>query len=609
MADVQELSVIPPSGGINERCPLQARCERTCIYQGHELDCPYYAENGKDEYTIADQEERRRQHTQSPTSGAIHPPEGHECVTGLNPHGFCGAASYCTEERRCCIGCPKLCNIRCGYIPSGEPAASEEYTSMIRMIPTEALYPHPDNPRKAVGDVTELAESIRKNGVLQNLTVVPVDEVEAVLREHLDRINQAHSEEELPPHEAYVVVIGHRRLAAAKQAGVEQVPCAVVSMTQTQQVRTMLEENMHREDLTVYEQAQGFQMMLDLGETLETIAKESGFSTTTVRRRLNLLKLDPEKFKASEARGATLTDYMELDKIRDPDTRNQVLDKIGTASFKNELAKAMEQEKRQEIISGFVNAASVFAAKVDKADYAAMEHVCSYDTWNSEKTVETPEDAEEINYYYVVGNYGITIYRDKQEHQETPEEIRQRELREAAENLKAQLAEIRERHFDLRKRFVSDFLCGKKTPPAVMIYAAETMMSGEGSCDTSLLADVLGVEVDVENERDDNPLESISTLREYLGYIGRPRSEAGVLLCVAYASTDGEKNGYWGWNWNASRGVYEYPHEANPGLDRLYQLLVSLGYEMSEEEKKMQDGTHPLFQTGVESEVSGDGGE
>lgn len=44
----------------------------------------------------------------------------------------------------------------------------------------------------------------------------------------------------------------------------------------------MLEENMQRNDLTIYEQAQGFQMMLDLGETAETIAEKTGFSTSTI---------------------------------------------------------------------------------------------------------------------------------------------------------------------------------------------------------------------------------------------------------------------------------------------------------------------------------------
>ena len=42
----------------------------------------------------------------------------------------------------------------------------------IKYIPVSKLWRHPDNPRKDLGDVTELAESIKVNGVLQNLTVV-----------------------------------------------------------------------------------------------------------------------------------------------------------------------------------------------------------------------------------------------------------------------------------------------------------------------------------------------------------------------------------------------------------------------------------------------------
>ena len=44
----------------------------------------------------------------------------------------------------------------------------------IKYIPVSKLWKHPDNPRKDLGDVTELAESIKVNGVLQNLTVVPL---------------------------------------------------------------------------------------------------------------------------------------------------------------------------------------------------------------------------------------------------------------------------------------------------------------------------------------------------------------------------------------------------------------------------------------------------
>jgi len=152
----------------------------------------------------------------------------------------------------------------------------------IKYIPVKKLWQHPDNPRKDLGDVSELAESIKVNGVLQNLTVVPL----------IGEITKKWDGE------SYRVIIGHRRLAAAKLAGLEELPCVVVEMSEREQLSTMLTENMQRSDLTVYEQAQGFQMMLDMGDTVEDIAEKSGFSATTVRRRVKLLELDKDKLRS-----------------------------------------------------------------------------------------------------------------------------------------------------------------------------------------------------------------------------------------------------------------------------------------------------------------------
>ena len=65
----------------------------------------------------------------------------------------------------------------------------------IKYIPVSKLWGHPDNPRKDLGDVTELAESIKVNGVLQNLTVVPL----------IGEITKKWDGE------SYRVIIGHRR--------------------------------------------------------------------------------------------------------------------------------------------------------------------------------------------------------------------------------------------------------------------------------------------------------------------------------------------------------------------------------------------------------------
>jgi ParB family chromosome partitioning protein len=91
--------------------------------------------------------------------------------------------------------------------------------------------------------------------VLQNLTVVPI------LGEY------SHE-----PLGSYRAVIGHRRLAAAKLAGLETVPCIVANMTEHEQLKTMIMENMQRADLTLIEQAGAFQMMMDLGDSINSIA-------------------------------------------------------------------------------------------------------------------------------------------------------------------------------------------------------------------------------------------------------------------------------------------------------------------------------------------------
>ena len=77
----------------------------------------------------------------------------------------------------------------------------------LQYIEVSKIFPHPDNPRKNLGDIQELSDSIKANGVLQNLTVVPMS------------------------NGRYTVVIGHRRLAAAKKAGLPKVPCVVTEMT------------------------------------------------------------------------------------------------------------------------------------------------------------------------------------------------------------------------------------------------------------------------------------------------------------------------------------------------------------------------------------------
>lgn len=86
-------------------------------------------------------------------------------------------------------------------------------------------------------------------------------------------------------------------------------------------------------------------MMLDLGATVEEISKKSGFSQTTVRRRVKMMELDQEKLKEVSSRQLALGDFDQLAEIEDLKLRNKVLEDIGTAEFNSSLAKAKIAEE------------------------------------------------------------------------------------------------------------------------------------------------------------------------------------------------------------------------------------------------------------------------
>lgn len=146
---------------------------------------------------------------------------------------------------------------------------SNYQSNEIKLINTSLIDPHPDNPRKNIGDVTDLAASIKTNGLLTPLSVVPNGE-------------------------RYMVIAGHRRLAACKQAGTGAVPCFILQLDPLQQLEAMVTENCQREQLTVLEEADAIQGMLDLGATTANVAYRLGRSADYVRDRAKAASIGNE---------------------------------------------------------------------------------------------------------------------------------------------------------------------------------------------------------------------------------------------------------------------------------------------------------------------------
>jgi ParB family transcriptional regulator, chromosome partitioning protein len=152
------------------------------------------------------------------------------------------------------------------------PRSGSEPATRITDLPVDDIALNPNNIRGELGDLTDLAASIRRHGILQPVVV---------------RLNPG------SPH-PWQLIAGHRRLAAAYLAGLDVVPAVIRTMAPSDDtaIELMLIENCHRENLTPMEKAAAFGQLRDLGHTQQVIANRTGFSLSSVNHYLLLLDLD-----------------------------------------------------------------------------------------------------------------------------------------------------------------------------------------------------------------------------------------------------------------------------------------------------------------------------
>ena len=401
----------------------------------------------------------------------------------------------------------------------------------IVLVDLDLIDPHPNNPRKDLGDLSELAASMKAQGVLQNLTLVPADGGR------------------------YRCIIGHRRCAAAKQAGLKCVPAVVREMDEKTQASTMLLENMQRSDLTTFEQAKGIQLAMDLGLTRAEISKKTGFSRATIDRRLNILKYDENDTVAALNRGATLLDFMELNKIKNAKTREALVKQLGTSNFKYSIKQARDAEKRKERLSEIEKRIQGKAEKINNA--VGLQYVkYFYSTNNPDEIVaDLPTNTE---LFYTRDSYGIYFYR-----RPTAEEIKASQEADRANAKKqrrlAQLNEANGIAYELRANFINSI-----SPKTAAKHADEIMCFAIYALQRA----------------------SEDYIYKILKVPQQITDPAHTLLRTAYDSMrDCDEKNY------SINGTYI----TNPNLDRIYELIIALGYELSDEERALHDGTHELY--------------
>ena len=184
--------------------------------------------------------------------------------------------------------------------------APEEKGDVVYSVETRKISANPNQPRKVFTDdaIIKLADSIRQYGMIQPITVRKIGE-------------------------EYELISGERRLRAAKELGMDYVPCIIMDITEEKSAEISIIENLIREDLNIFEQAQAIETLIDTYNlTQEEIARRLSNSQSFIANKLRLLRLSSSEKEKILKNNLTERHARALLRIYDTELREKILNQI-----------------------------------------------------------------------------------------------------------------------------------------------------------------------------------------------------------------------------------------------------------------------------------------
>lgn len=219
---------------------------------------------------------------------------------------------------------------------NGKPAFHK--ASVAESVLVALIDESPTNPRKTFANVEDLAEDIKKHGVLQDVLVRP----------HPKKTGR------------FELVFGARRFRASKLAGLKDIPAKVRELDDAKVLELQIVENSQRSDIHPLEEADGYQMLHEKhGWSVEDIAAKVGKSVGTIRARLKLCALAPEARQAVFDEKITMGAALVLARIPHADLQAKAL-KESLASCRQDegpvSARDMAWDVREKFMLRLVDA-------------------------------------------------------------------------------------------------------------------------------------------------------------------------------------------------------------------------------------------------------------
>jgi len=207
-----------------------------------------------------------------------------------------------------------------------ETLTSFSGASIGRMIPIDKIRPNPEQPRKNIGDIRELSDSIREKGVLEPLLV-----------------------RYIPHDDTYYIISGERRYHASKAAGLHELPCIEKIADDAETLELALIENLQRKDLTPFEEADGLQRLADQFDyTHEDIARKIGRARSSVTETLSI-RLIPDGVRRECLEKGIVSKSLLLQIARQPNDRKmqEMVQRIAQGGLTRDEARRARKEETE----------------------------------------------------------------------------------------------------------------------------------------------------------------------------------------------------------------------------------------------------------------------
>ena len=231
-------------------------------------------------------------------------------------------------------------------------------TGRVVFLPARSIRPNPNQPRRVFQPeaLDELAESIRQHGILQPLSVRRKDN-------------------------AYELIAGERRLRAARQAGIADIPCIIMNMDDRESGMAALVENLQRQDLDFVEEAAGIAKLLqEWNMSQEQAARLLGKSQSAIANKLRILRHSAPVLQALRENGLTERHGRALLRLEGEDKKLAAIEEIlrqhmsvaQTERYVETLIRPRTESPGKPNIGAFLNSLTQSLQKIQLSGISAV---------------------------------------------------------------------------------------------------------------------------------------------------------------------------------------------------------------------------------------------